>query len=75
MSGLAARSADAKRAEDTGAESVAFQVASLLAVDPVGLAGVVLRGPADPRRDEWLDSFRKLLPTGVPWRRVPLGIA
>jgi magnesium chelatase subunit D len=47
----------------------------LLAVDPAGLAGVVLRGPADPRRDEWLEAFRKMLPAGVPWRRVPLGIA
>jgi magnesium chelatase subunit D len=35
----------------------------------------VLRGPADPRRDEWLEAFRKLLPADAPWRRVPLGIA
>ena len=75
MSDLATRSADAKRNEDAGAESVAFQVATLLAVDPTGLAGVVLRGPADPRRDEWLEALRKMLPAGVPWRRVPLGIA
>jgi magnesium chelatase subunit D len=76
MSDLAAQSAEAKRTEgSSGAEGVAFQVAALLAVDPVGLAGVVLRGPADPRRDEWLEAFRKLLPADAPWRRVPLGIA
>ncbi len=75
MSGLAATSADTKRIETPDAENVALQIAALLAVDPAGLAGVVLRGPADPRRDEWLEGFRKMLPAGVPWRRVPLGIA
>jgi len=75
MSGLAAPSADAKRIKTPDAECVALQIAALLAVDPAGLAGVVLRGPADPRRDEWLEAFRKMLPAGVPWRRVPLGIA
>ena len=76
MSDLAAQSVEAKRTEgSSGAEGVAFQVSALLAVDPVGLAGVVLRGPADPRRDEWLEAFRKLLPADAPWRRVPLGIA
>ena len=76
MSDLAAQSAEAKRTEgSSGAEGVAFQVSALLAVDPVGLAGVVLRGPAEPRRDEWLEAFRKLLPADAPWRRVPLGIA
>jgi magnesium chelatase subunit D len=75
MSGLAAASADAKRIETRDAENVVLQIAALLAVDPAGLAGVVLRGPADPRRDEWLEAFRKMLPAGAPWRRVPLGIA
>ena len=75
MSGLAATSAEANRTEAPDAETVAFQIAALLAVDPAGLAGVVLRGPADPRRDEWLEALRKMLPAGVPWRRVPLGIA
>ncbi len=75
MSGLASRSVDAKRSEDARMESAASQVAALLAIDPVGLVGAVLRGPADPKRDEWLEALRKLLPAGVPWRRVPLGIA
>jgi magnesium chelatase subunit D len=75
MSGLAATGADAKRIEAPDAECVTLQMAALLAVDPAGLAGVVLRGPADPRRDEWLEAFHKMLPAGVPWRRVPLGIA
>lgn len=75
MSGLAATSADANRIQAPDAENVALQIATLLAVDPAGLAGVVLRGPADLRRDEWLEALRKMLPAGVPWRRVPLGIA
>lgn len=66
--------ADTKKQEDT-ATAMAFQVAALLAVDPNGLGGVVLRGPADPLRDEWLEALRKMMPQGVPWRRVPLGIA
>jgi len=56
MSGLASRSADAKRSEDARMESAASQVAALLAIDPAGLAGAVLRGPADPKRDEWLEA-------------------
>ena len=45
MSGLAATNADAKRIEAPDAENVALQIAALLAVDPAGLAGVLLRGP------------------------------
>ncbi|MCA3280402.1 MAG: magnesium chelatase subunit D [Roseomonas sp.] len=54
---------------------MAFQVVALLAVDPYGLGGAVLRGPADPLRDEWLEALRKMMPQGAPWRRVPIGIA
>ncbi|MCA3285626.1 MAG: magnesium chelatase subunit D [Roseomonas sp.] len=54
---------------------MAFQVAALLAVDPTGLGGAVLRGPADPLRDEWLEALRKMMPQAAPWRRVPIGIA
>lgn len=68
------QAADTKKQEDT-ATAMAFQVAALLAVDPNGLGGAVLRGPADPLRDEWLESLRKTMPQGAPWRRVPIGIA
>ena len=36
-------------------------VARLLAVDPHGLGGVVLRGPPGPARDAWLAGFRALI--------------
>lgn len=45
--------------------------AALLAVDPSGLGGVALRGPAGPLRDQWLALLRRLLPPGSPWLRVP----
>ncbi len=38
----------------------AFAVARLLAVDPHGLGGVVLRGPPGPVRDAWLAGFRAI---------------
>ncbi|MDT7953378.1 MAG: magnesium chelatase subunit D [Acetobacteraceae bacterium] len=51
-----------------------MSAAALLAVDPAGLGGAVLRGPPGPARDRWLDELRALLPHGVPFRRIPLGI-
>jgi magnesium chelatase subunit D len=50
----------------------AATIAALLAVDPVGLGGVALRGPAGPQRDAWLSLLRRLLPEGTALRRVPL---
>lgn len=51
-----------------------MMAAALLAVDPFGLGGAVLRGPPGPARDAWLDELRSLLPPGAPFRRVPLAI-
>ncbi len=45
--------------------------AALLAVDPQGLGGARLMGPAGPVRDAWLEALRALLPAGTPWRRLP----
>ena len=45
--------------------------AALLAIDPRGLGGVRLMGPAGPVRDAWLDTLRQLLPPATPWRRLP----
>ncbi|MDX2234017.1 MAG: magnesium chelatase subunit D [Hyphomonadaceae bacterium] len=49
----------------------AVQGAMLLAVDPLGLGGIVLRAGAGPARDAWLDGLREILPPGTPWRRCP----
>jgi magnesium chelatase subunit D len=49
--------------------------AALLAIDPQGLGGAVLRAGAGPVRDRWLRDFQRLLPTGMPQRRMPVGIA
>ncbi|MDC6170758.1 magnesium chelatase ATPase subunit D, partial [Paucibacter sp. XJ19-41] len=46
----------------------------LRAVDPQGLGGLCLRGPAGPARDALLASLRRLLPPEAPWRRLPLQI-
>jgi magnesium chelatase subunit D len=49
-------------------------IASLVAIDPVGLGGVSLRGGAGPARDQWLAEFKKGLPAGAPIRRAPLNM-
>ena len=46
--------------------------AALLAIDPPGTGGAVLRAPHGPVRDHWLALLRGLLPEGSPWRRVPV---
>ena len=53
----------------------ALTAAALLAVDPAGLGGALLRARAGPQRALWLAALRHSLPPGVPVRRVPLGIA
>ena len=49
----------------------AAMAAALLAVDPTGLGGIVLRAPPGAARDAWLARLRGLLPAGAPWRRLP----
>lgn len=44
----------------------------LFAVDPLGLGGIVLRGPADSDRDQWLTDLSGRLEQ--PPRRLPAGI-
>jgi magnesium chelatase subunit D len=48
--------------------------AALLAVDPAGLGGVVLRAGPGPERDAWLALLRAGLPEGSPWRRIPAAL-
>jgi hypothetical protein len=52
----------------------AAQAAALLAIDPVGLGGAVLRAMPGPVRDAWLALLRGMLPPATPWRRVPLAV-
>ena len=49
----------------------ALAAAALMAVDPAGLGGLVLRAPHGPDRDAWLQRLQGLLPTGTPLRRMP----
>jgi magnesium chelatase subunit D len=48
--------------------------ASLFAVDPAGIGGVLVRSLAGPVRDQWLAHLREVLPEGAPLRRVPLHV-
>lgn len=52
----------------------ALKAASLLAVDPWGLGGLALRAGHGPVREQLLASLRSQLPSGTPWRRVPIHI-
>lgn len=59
-------------ARDSGG-ALALQAAALLAVDPAGLKGAVLRSPPSPSLDAWLAAFRASLPPAAPWRKLPPG--
>ena len=52
----------------------AARAACLLAIDPIGLGGAVLRAPPGPARDTWLATLRAGMEHDVPWRRLPLGV-
>ena len=49
----------------------AILVAALLAIDPAGLGGAVLRSGGGPARDQWLKAFRKFLTAGAPVLKLP----
>ncbi|MBL8671477.1 MAG: magnesium chelatase subunit D [Alphaproteobacteria bacterium] len=53
----------------------AVRAAALVAVDPRGCGGVVLRAGAGPVRDRWLDLLRSLVPEAMPLRRVPAHVS
>ncbi|SFH76375.1 magnesium chelatase subunit D [Albimonas pacifica] len=48
----------------------ALAAAALLALDPAGLGGAVLRAGAGPARDRWLEELRRLTPDRR-WLRLP----
>jgi len=47
--------------------------AALLAVDPAGMGGAVVRAPSHAALDRWARGMTGALPTGTPVRRVPPG--
>ncbi len=51
-----------------------MNVPDLLAVDPAGLGGAVLRGAPGPARDRWVAALRAALPAGAPVRKAPLHV-
>jgi magnesium chelatase subunit D len=56
----------------------ALQVAQLLAINPHGLGGVIVRARSGPVRDRWLaylNSVAELAGMRLPLRRMPLGIS
>ncbi len=61
---------DATRMAAQPADDASLAVA-LLAVDPVGLGGAVLRAAPCAIRDHWLAAFRGAMPVGTAWRRMP----
>ena len=55
-------------------EHDAATAALLLAVDPHGLGGIVLKGMPGPTRDAWIESLQSLLPESSPYIRVPVNV-
>jgi magnesium chelatase subunit D len=55
--------------------SDAMIAGQLLAVDPVGVGGVLLRSRAGAVRDRWLAAMRAALPPARPLKHLPLHIA
>ena len=60
---------------DSSTSVHAVLIARLLASDPSGLGGVVLRGPSGPVRDSWIAMFRRFLPDAKPFIKVPHHVA
>ena len=58
------------QSEPTPADDAAL-AAALLAVDPTGLGGAVLRGRAGGAREPWLEVLRGLMPEGQTFHRLP----
>lgn len=58
--------------EAVNADYDAAFAAALLAVDPVGLRGLVLRGPPGPKREHWLAHFGSLQSDRSRVTRLPV---
>jgi magnesium chelatase subunit D len=55
--------------------ALALSALALLAVDPVGLGGALVRARPGPVRERWLAALQARLPAGTPVRRMPLHIS
>ncbi len=53
----------------------AVLAAALLAVNPPAFGGVTVKAASGPVRERWLALVREFMPTGVPVRKVPLGVS
>lgn len=60
-----------ERLTDLHGPALARWALALLAVDRVGLGGVVLRGGPGPLRDAWLGRLRSVIGTDKPWLKIP----
>ncbi len=56
-------------------EDVTRLAMALLAVDPVGLLGVVLDHPLHEHARDFVNGLHRLLPSGAPQQRVPIGVS
>jgi magnesium chelatase subunit D len=56
-------------------EQDAALAVALLATDPWGLAGAMLRAQPGPSREDWLHAVRRMLPVAAPYRRIPLHVS
>lgn len=52
----------------------ALHAAALLAIDPAGLNGAVIRAGPGPMRDAWLAALKSFMPADAPMRRAPAHI-
>jgi magnesium chelatase subunit D len=57
------------------AMKLALDALRVLAVDPQGLGGAVLRGSPSPVRDAWIRALQSLMPAGSAMRRLPLHVS
>lgn len=55
-------------------EALDREALGVLAVDPVGVGGALLRVRPGPHLDAWLDTLRRILPSDTPIRRIPAHI-
>jgi len=56
------------------ARTQAELAAALLAIDPIGFGGAVVRAPRADIAETWLTMVRSLLPDGTPVARLPISI-
>ncbi|MCR9178047.1 MAG: magnesium chelatase subunit D [Alphaproteobacteria bacterium] len=65
---------DTQHPEDRTLWSDAMLAAAILAVDPAGVGGALVRSFPGPVRDRWMTGLTGLLPEDMPVRRVPLHV-